>query len=101
MQMRRADLGDVHLQRRMLPNDVTRRTGVVEVDVREQEVAQILQRDTVIEQSLLQPLEAGRGAAVEERRAVCGLYDVDRDHALRAQELKVDRPVEHGADGTC
>ena len=46
--MRRADLGNVHLEAGMLANQRARRAGVVEMDVREQKMAQVAQHETAL-----------------------------------------------------
>jgi hypothetical protein len=58
-EVRCADLGDVHLQARVLTHEPARGACVVEVDVREQQVPQVLQ----LEPALGQPdLEFGDAA---------------------------------------
>ena len=84
--MRRADVGNVHDDLRVLADDVTSGTRVVEVDVREQQVPDVVQVDGVA-----QTLEARRGAAVEERRPFRGVDLVDADHALETLVAEVDR----------
>src|SRR6266545_2660998 len=63
--VRCADLRDVHADVGLGANDVAGGAGMVEMDVREQQVVDLAQVDC-----FLQALEAGRGTAVEERRAL-------------------------------
>ncbi len=53
-EVRRADLGDVHLQSRMLADEDARRARMVEVDVAEEQMTHVLEREAVVGQSLLQ-----------------------------------------------
>ena len=57
-QMRRAYLGDVDLQLGMLTDEHPGRTGVVEMDVGEQKVAQVLELQPTLTQRGVQVLEA-------------------------------------------
>ena len=77
--VRPADFADVHLDRRVVAHEQPRGAGVVEMDVRDQQVTKL--RDVHL---LPQPLVAGRGSGVEERRAVLGLEQVDAYDAVGA-----------------
>jgi hypothetical protein len=88
--VRRADLGDVDLETRVLPNEDTRGAGVVEVDVAEEEVADVGRREPARREALLECREIARRAAVEERRPVLGLEQVAADDALGAEVVEVD-----------
>ena len=57
-QMRRAYLGDVHLQRRVLAHEHARRAGMVEMDVREQQVPQVLELEPALRR---EPSAGARG----------------------------------------
>src|SRR5713101_3205175 len=96
-QVRRAQLGNVHQQRRMLAHEDPGCARMVEVDVREEEVAQVLKLEAAPAQGGVQALKAGRRAAVVERRTVLGLDDVRRDDALGALMVEVERIRAHGA----
>ena len=56
--MRRAYLGDVDLQLGMFADENPGRAGVVEMDVGEQEVAQVLELEPTLTQRGVQVLEA-------------------------------------------
>ena len=90
-QVRRADLGDVHLQVRVLADEHARRACVVEVDVREQQVPDVAQLEPALGQARLQRGNAGGGAAVVERETVVRLEQVAADHPLAAEVQEVDR----------
>ena len=64
---------------------------MVEVDVREQEVPEVLQLEAACAQALLQPRQGRRRPAVEEGRAVPSVEQVDADRALGGAEVEVDR----------
>jgi hypothetical protein len=63
--VRRADLRDVHLQAGMLADEHARRPRVVEMDVAEQEMADVLEVEPVPAEPLLQRADRRRRAAVE------------------------------------
>ena len=75
----------------MLADDRAGGAGVVEVDVREEQVAHVAELEAALAQALLQPRERRRRPAVEERRPVARLDQVDADRALEAAEPEVDR----------
>jgi hypothetical protein len=66
-----------------------RRACMVEVDVREQQVAEIPQCEPVRRQTGLQRLEAGRGPTVDQRRLVAW-QEVGRDDPGVAEEEEVE-----------
>ena len=66
-QVRRADLADVHEQAGVLTDERARRPGMVEVDVGEDEMAQLPDLEPVLGQSGPQRLQAARGPAVHQR----------------------------------
>ena len=80
--MRRADLGDVHAQLGVLADERAGGAGVVEVDVREQQVADVGELEAAVGERLLQRREAGGRAAVVQREPVVGLEQVAADDAL-------------------
>jgi hypothetical protein len=91
-EVRRADLGDVHLQTRMLADEHARRAGVVEVDVRKQQVAHVGELEAARREPGLQFGHAGRRPAVLQRRPVVGREQVRADHPLVAEVAQVERP---------
>ena len=93
--MRRADRRDVHLQRRVLADEDARRAGMVEVDVAEQQMADVGERKPAVGKPGLQRVDRRRGAAVEERGPVVGVEEVARDDPLAAEVVEVDRLRRH------
>src|SRR5581483_4259855 len=89
-EVRRADLGNVHLQTGMLAHERPRRARVVEVDVAEQQVTDVLEREALRREACTQRLDRRRRPAVEERRAVVRVEQVRADCALPAEMLEVD-----------
>ena len=94
--MRRADLGDVHLQTRVLADEHAGRARVVEVDVREQQVAQIGDGEPALVQDGPERVDVRGRPAVEQRRPVVGLEQVAADHALVPEVKQVERLDGHG-----
>ena len=72
----------MHLQRRVLADERAGGPGVVEVDVGEEEMADLAELEPSLGEARLQRRHARRRAAVEERRAVVGLDDVAADVPL-------------------
>ena len=68
----------------MLADERARRARVVEMDVAEQEVADVGQREAAGGEPGLQRVDRRGRAAVEERRPVVGLEEVARDDAVAA-----------------
>ena len=99
-QVRRPDLGDVHLEPGMLSDEHAGGARVVDVDVRDQQVAQVGELEVALAQAFLQPREAARRPAVEERRPVRGLEQVAPDHPLRAAMHEIKRFRRHGPDAS-
>ena len=89
-EVRRADLGDVHLEPRMLAHENARRPGMVQVDVREKQVADVGEVEPTLREPCLQVRDACRRTAVEEREAVLRLEDIAADDAL-VEVVQVDR----------
>ena len=75
----------------MLADERAGSAGVVEVDVREQQVADVGQGQAALGEPLLQGGDARRGPAVVEREPVGGLEQVDADDALVALVVEVER----------
>ena len=97
--VRRADLRDVNDQAGVLPHQRPGRSGVVEVDVGEEEVAQVAELDPAGRDRLAQRREAARRAAVEEREPVVGLDEVGADPAGITAVQEVER-LGHREDAT-
>ena len=64
--------------------------GVVEVDVREQQVPHVCELHAVLAQAGLERWERRRRPAVEHREPVARLDEVRADHALDALVVQVD-----------
>jgi hypothetical protein len=90
-EVRRADAGDVHLQAGVLSDEDPSRSGVVEVDVREEQVAKVAELDAPIPEACPESVHARRRPAVEERGAVRRVEQVGADDALGAEVVEVDR----------
>ena len=71
--------------------------GVVEVDVREQQVPDVLEGQPALGEAGLQRADRRRRPAVEQREAVVGLDDVDADDAVEAEVHEVDRLEAHAS----
>jgi hypothetical protein len=80
----------VHLQARVLADEDTCGSGVVEVDVAQQQVADVGEREAAVTEGLLETRDADRRAAVVEGKPVGGLEQVAADDALGAQMVEVD-----------
>src|SRR3954471_106424 len=81
----------------MLTHEEAGCSGVVEVDVREQQVPDVLQLESPFVQLLSQRVYAGGRPAVEERRPLGRLQKVGADHPLAAQVEEVERLRRHAA----
>jgi hypothetical protein len=68
---------------------------VIEMDVREEEVADVAQVEPAPAQSGLERFDARGRPALEERRAVLGVEQVRADDALGVSVAKVDRRHVH------
>jgi len=88
--VRRADLGDVDLELGLLPDERAGGAGVVEMDVAEEQVVDVGEREPAPREASLQCRDGGGRAAVEEREAVVGLDQVAADDALGAEVVEVD-----------
>jgi pimeloyl-ACP methyl ester carboxylesterase len=87
--MWRADRRHPHRQPGMLTDERTGGAGVVEMDVREEQVAEVGHLEAVLAQARVQVVERARRAAVEQRGAVVGLDQVRGDLAL-LEEVQVE-----------
>ena len=83
-EVRRADRRDPDLQLRVLAHDRARGARMVEMDVREQQVADVGELEPALAKALLQPGERRRRPAVEQGGPVVGLDDVDADRVRRS-----------------
>ena len=95
--VRRADLRHVDGERGMLSNEGSRRAGVVQVDVREEQVLHVAELDAAPPEGVVQGREAACRPAVEEGQAVIGLDEVGADPALVAAMEQVEWLVAHAA----
>jgi hypothetical protein len=89
-QVRCAELRDVYLEVAVLADEDSRGARVVEVDVAQEQMADVREREPVLAKALLERRDAARGAAVEEREAGVGLEEVGADDALGALVAEVD-----------
>jgi hypothetical protein len=64
---------------------------VVEVDVAQQQVADVAELEVVVGEARLQRVDRRRRPAVEDRRSVVRVEDVGADAAGPAVVMKVDR----------
>ena len=74
----------------MLPDEGARGAGMVEVDVAEQQVADVGERVSAGGESLLERGDVGRRPTVEKREAVVRLEQIAADDALGAEVVEVD-----------
>src|SRR5581483_10094518 len=89
-EVRRADLGHPHGQLRVAADDGARGAGMVEMDVREKQVADFPERGAAFTEPFLEAVERRRWSAVEEKRAARAVEHVDADRALCTQEPQVN-----------
>ena len=71
------------------------RARMVEVDVREQQVTDVGESETVLAKALLEALDSGGRSAVEEGRAVLRVEQVRADYSGGSLVSEVDRPGRH------
>ena len=81
-EVERSLLGDVHTQLGVLPHEEARGSGVVEMDVREEQMSQVPHREPSRLEPLLERAEGRRGPAVDEPWAIRRLDDVRAHDAL-------------------
>ena len=87
--------GDVDDQFGMLAHERSRGPGVVEMDVREEEAAQVAELETAGRQRLMERRKAARRAAVVEREPVLGLDEIGADPPWIPAVEEVERLVRH------
>ena len=92
-----ADLGHVHLYVWVVAHDRARGARVVEVDVREQQVPDVVEVEPTVGEPRLERRERRRRPDVEQGRAVVRLERVRGDAALDPGVQQVDGPVRAGA----
>jgi hypothetical protein len=80
--VRRSDLGNVNAQPGVFADERAGGTGMVEVDVREKQVADVGEGEPAVGEGRLQRRDAGGRPAVVEREPVVGLEQVAGDDAL-------------------
>ena len=87
---------------RVLAHEEAGGARVVEVDVREQEMAQVGDRDAVLGEPGAERFERRCGTAVMESRAFGGVEQVRADDALAAEVEEVDEErLRHGRTVRC
>jgi hypothetical protein len=92
----RTPLVHPHRQPRVLPYERARRAGVVEVDVRQEQVAQVGDLEAGGREALAQRAEMRAGAAVDERGLAVGQHVRGEQLAMaRAGPREVER--QHGS----
>jgi hypothetical protein len=74
----------------VLAHEDARRARVVEMDVAEQQVADVGEREPAVGEAGLERVDRRRGAAVEDRGPVVGVEEVARDDPLAAEMVQVD-----------
>ena len=88
--MRKPDFGDPDGQVRLLPDERAGGAGVIEVDVREQQVADVGQFDPVLAEAGDESRQCRGRAAVLESEPVRGFEQVHADRVFPAAEPQVD-----------
>jgi len=83
--VRRSDLAHVHLELWIPADESADCPRVVQVDVRQHEMAEVFDPEPLFGEAPFEPAEAGRRPAVDERRLVAR-EEVGRDHP-RAPEV--------------
>jgi hypothetical protein len=87
--MRRPDLAHMHSQLRIAAGQDAGRARVVQVDVRQHEVTEILEREAMPAQRSLERPKAAARAAVDEHRLVAGeQVRADDPRAPEVQEVE-------------
>ena len=89
-EMRRADRGDVHLQRGVRAHEGAGRAGMVEVDVGEEQVRHVPELEPAVGEAGLEVRDARGRPAVEQRDAVVRLDEVAAHVVREAAVQEVD-----------
>jgi hypothetical protein len=74
----------------VLAHEDARGAGVVEMDVAEEQMAQVCELEAVLPEPSFERRDAARGPAVEEREPVVGLDEIAPDDPLGATMVEVD-----------
>jgi hypothetical protein len=88
--VRRTDRAHVNAERRVASDERPGGPRVIEVDVRDEQVPQVLEGETVLAQARLERVDAGRRAAVHQ----CGLRPLEqvrRDDLRSAEVAEVEK----------
>jgi hypothetical protein len=93
--VRRADLGDVDDEIGVSPDEYACCARVIEMDVRQQQVTNVGQREASLGEPRLEALDRGGRAAVEQCRAVLRLDDVRADRPGTAEVEEIDGVRRH------
>ena len=88
--MRRAVLVHVDAQRRVLAREGAGGTGVIEMDVREQNRAHVADLDPAAREAAAQRRQRGGRTRIDERGARRPVQHRRRDHAADAEKIEVD-----------
>jgi uncharacterized protein YbjQ (UPF0145 family) len=80
----------VHLEHRVAADELPGRAGMVEMDVREEEMPEVFELEPALREAAHQFGETDGRAAVEDRRALSGVEQVDADHALGRLVAEID-----------
>ena len=97
-QVRRASLMHVHLHVRMLADDRPRRSGVIEMDVRQQQPVHVTRCATDGGQPVKERRQAAGRSGIDDQHASGRVNRARRDAAGAAEKLQVDRCQGHGDD---
>jgi hypothetical protein len=84
------DVAHVYLKAWILPYEGAGSAGVIQVDVRQQQVAEILESEAVRTQAGLERAETGARPAVDQRRLVAW-KEIRRDDPRAPQVVQVDQ----------
>ncbi|MEA2425816.1 MAG: hypothetical protein QOH13_2226, partial [Thermoleophilaceae bacterium] len=88
-EMRRADLGDPDCQAGVAAHDRAGGAGVIEMDVREEQVADVLEAQAVLRESRLERRQRRGRPAIEQRKSVVGVDDVHADRVRPSAEVQI------------
>ena len=88
--MRRAALVHVDAGVRHAAQDRAGGAGVIEMDVRQQDVPHLVEAGAEAGQPLFESGQTRRRAGVDDHQAIGGAKDRRRDHARTAPEVQVD-----------
>src|SRR6266850_6033902 len=94
-QMGGAALVDVYRDPRVPPDDRAGRSRMIEVDVREQEMRDVAEPETLRVETELEHIKTGRRPRVNQRKAAGAARNGGRNHVGAASEFQVD-PGEAG-----